>query len=203
MLTCFTNDATVSIVVVIGHSLSVWWFSESLYTKIFSKPPVVIKVELLFSVFIEITVECCAIMMWCYDLVLEKLSLICVSTRHFYSCIARKRRKNAGTGEKNVCTIFTLSYFSISFRFCFVFFFAVPVDLMFITMSWIFFHYETAKKNRKKMQKRKGSSNIKIQNLWWTKENNVHKWRILKDPLKGCVTNEKCARKEVNRWSFT
>ena len=29
----------------------------------------------------------------------------------------------------------------------------------------------------------------------------VHKWKILKDPLKGCVTNEKCARKEVNRWS--
>ena len=150
MLTCFTNDATVSIVVFIGHSLSVWWFFESLYTKIFSKPPVVIKVE-LFSVFIKIT-ECCAIMMWCYDLVLEKQSLICVSTRHFYLCMAKKRKKMLVQAKKNLCTIFTLSYFSISFVFAS--FFSVPVDLMFITMSWIFFSLQQRKTEKDVEEKR-------------------------------------------------
>jgi hypothetical protein len=44
-----------------------------------------------------------------------------------------------------------LSYFSISFYLLF-FLSLVPVDLMFITMSWIFFHYKSWRRNRKDVE---------------------------------------------------
>lgn len=109
-----------------------------------------------------------------YDVMLwfstTKSHLMCMSecvvmqTRASYSCIAER---NDGKNWEKRYRISTLSYFNISL---------VPVDLMFITMSWIFFlfffHYKTLRKRpRKGSQKKK-----KISKIFLANERNKRNW---------------------------
>lgn len=155
----FTNYVRPCIlfsIVLDVHSLSVSWFFQNSPTNSF--PFLSLRWSWMwrdFFVFSQIIRECCAIMMWCYDLVLGKFSYfsnIYEATRHFYSCMARKRKKMLEKAKMYVhFHIVVFQHFILS-----QFFVCVPVDLMFITMSWIFFHYKTSRKKGRKDVEGKG-----------------------------------------------